>query len=193
MRFYLSIISSLLLGAASLSAQTSAPTIDTVPQSLQVSASVAQSPVSPHTEQAHIEINRFVLATGVSNHEPENIKENFSVQDGKVFAFVELSSYGHTHVTFQWKHKGKPHFEFKASVKDTKRWRTFSSVKALAGEWSVAVQDEQGNVLKEISFNVSNDAMQNASAPQASKEGSSIKEVLSSLEPNKPENLSVSK
>ena len=177
MRSSISIISALFLGATSLSAAVPVPAATPAPQ--------AQAAAPSHGD---IAVRRMVLATGVVSHESQGAKENFSVHDGKVFAFADISSHGHDHVTFHWKHEGKTYNEFKAGIKDSKRWRTFSSVRALAGSWSVALQDAQGNVLKEISFNVAHDAPAGtpAVAQPAVKEASGIKEVLSSLEPAKP-------
>ncbi len=103
---------------------------------------------------AHISLNRFVLATGIEHREPHNAKENFTTADGKVFAFADLNSKGHDHVVFQWKHNGKEHAKVQVKVSDSARWRTFSHVSALPGNWSVAIVDKSGAVLKEMNFNV---------------------------------------
>jgi hypothetical protein len=185
MRLYISIISSLLLGSTLLSAQTPAPA-----QNVQEEAvSNSQAAAAPHGD---ITVNHFVLATGVASHEPQGIKEGFSTHDGRVFAFAELSIHGHDHVTFHWKHEGKTYAEFKAPVKNSLRWRTFGSVKALAGSWDVSLEDEHGNVLKELSFNVGHDDHQGAASAQPhageASEKAGLKEVLSSLEPAKSAN-----
>ena len=188
MRSLIPIFSALFLGSTSLLAQTSAPAAVSAP-----AVETAPAAATAAVTQGHITINRFVLATGITNREPHDAKDTFSVHDGRVFAFADLSCQGHDHVTFHWKHEGKTYTEFKAPVKDSSRWRTYSSVKALAGSWSVSLEDEHGNVLKEVSFNIGHDATQkNASVqPVADKKGTEekkegIKEVLSSLEPAKP-------
>ena len=116
---------------------------------------------------AHISINRFILATGIEHREPHNAKENFTTADGKVFAFADLSSKGNDHVVFQWKHEGKEHAKVQVKVSDSARWRTFSHVSALPGNWSVAIVDKSGAVLKEMNFNVSGTAVHVAAPKEA--------------------------
>ena len=131
---------------------------------------------------AHISINRFILATGIEQREPRNAKENFTTADGKVFAFSDLCSKGNDHDFFQWKHEGKEHAKVQVKVSDSARWRTFSHVSALPGNWSVAIVDKSGAVLKEMNFNVGGtaghvSAPKETSAPQVKPKAEEPKKV----------------
>ena len=170
------------------------------PQSANTNLPQSAVPLTPKAPTApaasmtdhHLTANRFVLATGVVNHEPQGTKEQFSSHDGHVFAFADLNSKGNDHVTFHWKKNGKTYHETKVSIKDSPRWRTFSKVIAHPGNWSVEIVDSHGGVVKEISFTVAADGAsanspKAASAADGQKQPESVKEVLQALEPAKNE------
>lgn len=169
MKFYL-LLTVAVFSTATIYAHTPTPAAAaTAPQ---------QAPVNKQevAANAHISLNRFVLATGIEQREPRNAKENFTTADGKVFAFADLNSKGHDHVVFQWKHEGKEHAKFSAKVSDSARWRTFSHVSALPGNWSVAIVDKNGAVLKEMNFNVGGAAAAPVAAPSAPQEKPKVEE-----------------
>ena len=220
MRFRLFLSSALVLALAGINfvqATTVAPDsskqqahiAETIAAAPQNASTNSPQPVAPVTTAApvasmtdhHLTANRFVLATGVINHEPQGTKEQFSSHDGHVFAFADLNSKGNDHVIFRWKKNGKSYHETKVGIKDSPRWRTYSRVIAHPGNWSVELVDSHGAVVKEISFSVAADGAHGThedhevstnspkTAPTADpqKQPESVKEVLQSLEPSKDE------
>lgn len=150
----------------------------------------APAATKPAAADHHLTANRFILATNVVHHEPQGAKEQFQTSDGHVFAFAELNTKGNDHVTFLWKKNGKTYHEGKMKVKDSPRWRTYSSVKAHTGNWSVALLDSHGTVVKEISFTVVGSNSHSPAKPKTTTEANkdpkqpeSVKEVLQALEP----------
>ncbi|MBY0282198.1 MAG: DUF2914 domain-containing protein [Alphaproteobacteria bacterium] len=214
MRFHLFLSSALVLASAGINfaqatvvapdpSKQQAPAAEAVapaPQSANTNLPQSAVPVTPKSSTApapamadhNLTANRFVLATGVVNHEPQGAKDQFSAHDGHIFAFADLSSKGNDHVTFHWKKNGKTYHETKVSIKDSPRWRTYSKVIAHPGDWSVALVDSHGAVVKEVNFKVAADESHGtAKKPQAAppadgqKQPESVKEVLQSLEPAK--------
>jgi len=147
-------------------------------------APVASAPAFDH----HLTANRFVLATHVMNREPEGVKEHFSVHDGHIYAFADLSTKGNDHVIFRWKRGGAIHSEVQLAVKDSARYRVFSNVVARPGSWSVELVDSHGTVIKELSFTVEKtgkmtDVPKTDHAPEPAPKTETVKGVLESLEP----------
>lgn len=219
MRFHLFLGSALVIALAGIhTAQATTVVPDPSKQQAPAAEAVAPSPKSVTTNQPpsavpvtqaptapaatkpasvdhHLTANRFILATNVVHHEPQGTKEQFQTSDGHIFAFAELSTKGNDHVAFHWKKDGKTYHERKMNVKDSPRWRTYSSVRALPGNWSVALLDSHGTVVKEISFTIAgNGAHHSPASPKAKaaapteadkvqKQPESVKEVLTALEP----------
>ncbi len=151
------------------------------------SVPAAAASVAPAATNHHFHINRFVLGTGVQNKEPQNVKTAFDSADHHVFTFLDLSTHEGGSITVHWKRDGHDYYSKKLDVKASNRFRTWASVKALPGNWTVAVQDEQGHVLQELNFTVGGghggETAHAADVAHTQKAG--IKDVLTSLEPQK--------
>lgn len=138
--------------------------------------------------EPHLKINKFVLAKEVSDRSPVGIKEMFAISDARVMAFAELDVAGEEFIKFVWKRDGNHYFEYKASVEDSSSWRTYSSVSALAGNWTVGIYGSDGKLLQEISFKVTRDgnihSQTGDKVNSLNAEPNSLSEVLKSMEGN---------
>lgn len=143
----------------------------------------------PAANQDHtIHVNRFVLATGVQNKEPQGEKTSFDGGDHAVFAFLDLKSTENKTITLCWKRNGHNYHVQKLTVKASPRFRTWAHVKALSGNWTVTIEDEQGKTVQELSFVVSGSTSRHgirAAHPEEAVQKNGIKDVLTSLEPEK--------
>lgn len=155
---------------------------------------VHKSIASSHSSDS-LHINRFVLSTNVENREPQNVKESFTTDDKQVFAFVEVSTPTSETITFVWSRDGKVHFEMSAHIAASPRFRTYTSVRALPGYWTVKIQDQSGKVLEEKSFEIptssghsenTKSAETNASVNSANSP-KGVKDALRSLQPKSKE------
>jgi hypothetical protein len=144
--------------------------------------------VAPVVTQHAIHLNRFILTTAVQNKEPLGEKTSFDGADHAVFAFLDVKSAENKTIALHWKRNGHIYHTQKLTVKASPRFRTWSHVKALPGNWTVAVEDEQGKTVQELSFIVGG-AVAQKTTPQASvvetTQKTGIKNVLTSLEPQK--------
>jgi hypothetical protein len=93
--------------------------------------------IPSHVANADVQVIEFVLANKVEGRQPSEIVENFSKENGKGFAFAQLSASKHTQVTFVWIREGKEHSRFTTNVHASKKWRTYSSTKLRPGNWKV--------------------------------------------------------
>jgi hypothetical protein len=111
-----------------------------------------QEPILP-VAHADIKVIEFVLTNKVEGRQPKDVVENFNSENGKGFAFAQLSTAKPAQVTFIWSKEGKEHSRFTTHVHAAKRWRTYSSAKLRPGHWKVqlVVGDQ---VLAERAFTV---------------------------------------
>lgn len=142
-------------------------------------ADKAEAETAVAASAIEVGVNRFVLATGVEAREPTGVKETFTTADAHVYGFADVHATGSTTVTFTWTHGGKTYFERQMPVSQSKRFRTYTSVKAHAGDWTLALKDEQGTLLKEVSFHVEKEAAPIV-APQEGETATAAGEVAAS-------------
>lgn len=155
-----------------------------------------------HSAISSLHVNRFVLATKVENREPQNVKENFSPADEHVWAFADFATHSPETITFIWTHNGQVHFEWSTQIAASPRFRTYTSVKALPGQWTVKIQDQSGKMLEEKSFEIhgtvdhseehrnSSETTAEQGTDSASKSSSKpkgVREALRSLQPTTEE------
>lgn len=112
--------------------------------------------------------SKLVLGTKVEKYVMQNERDHFAFHDGQVWAQIELKPATDGHVTFVWTRDGKPYSEFKATTKQSDRYRTQSFVTARPGKWHVAVKSQENVVLAEKDFVVDGmDGMDNGMASKS--------------------------
>lgn len=139
----------------------------------------------------------LTLCSGVSNKEPVDIRESFSINDAKIFAHINLNSPNTSFVEFVWTRDGNLHKAIKLPVqKGVSRWRTYCWIGAREGSWLVQVKDDSGNVICEKTFDLTKhiqDGNKDNNNSEVSKEENTrkatngVKNMLKSLEPEKQE------
>jgi hypothetical protein len=110
----------------------------------------------PQEAQA-FEVQRFVVARDVVDQEPVGVSQSFPVTVGTVYAFLEAGSVeADTVVSFVWLHMGQELARVDIPLKESPRYRTWSSKRlgGRTGAWTVRLLDSQGEVLAETSFEV---------------------------------------
>ena len=135
-------------------------------QAVQVSDSLQVTDMATETEKNNnvqnmplqvtntdIKVIEFVLANKVEGREPKEVVENFNRENGKGFAFAQLSADKHAQVAFVWFKDGKEYSRFTTNVHASKKWRTYSSTKLRPGNWKVQLMSGD-QVLAERTFTV---------------------------------------
>ncbi|MCX7793287.1 MAG: DUF2914 domain-containing protein [Thermodesulfovibrionales bacterium] len=114
-----------------------------------------------HIVNAQIEsgfsIERMVVATGIENREPVDIRDTFSAATEKVYCFIEARNIKEdTNITVVWSNNGKEVLRTSLPLKKGSRWRTYAEKRlyGMRGEWKVDILDNAGNFLKAVTFKV---------------------------------------
>lgn len=114
-----------------------------------------------HSEQmasgSSLEIAEAVICTEVSNRTPIGTAETFPPHINKLYCFTNVvGAVQETFVKHVWCFGDEIMAEVTLPVKSV-RWRTYSSKKILPqwqGPWSVEIQDENGEILTTIVFEI---------------------------------------
>jgi hypothetical protein len=103
------------------------------------------------------EVSRFVVCSEVRDKEPVGIASVFRNSRGRVYCFFEAANVlRETHVSFLWFYEGEETARIELPIGEGRRWRTYSS-KGLGGRkglWRVDLQDEEGRLIRAVSFQV---------------------------------------
>lgn len=102
-------------------------------------------------------IERLVIAGGVENREPVDIKDTFPATTEKVYCFIEAKNIkDDTNITVVWSNNGKEVLKTSLPLKKGSRWRTYADKRlyGMKGEWKVDILDGTGNPVKSITFKV---------------------------------------
>lgn len=102
-------------------------------------------------------IERLVIAGGVENREPVDVKDTFPSTTEKVYCFIEARNIkDDTNITVVWSNNGKEVLKTSLPLKKGFRWRTYADKKlhGMKGEWKVDILDGAGNPVKSITFKV---------------------------------------
>ncbi len=102
-------------------------------------------------------IERFVIAGGVENREPVDVKDTFPSTTEKVYCFIEARNIkDDTNITVVWSNNGKEVLKTSLPLKKGFRWRTYADKKlyGMKGEWKVDILDGAGNPVKSVTFKV---------------------------------------
>lgn len=107
---------------------------------------------APPQEEISVEL---VLTTGVVDREPVDTTEAFAADVGEVYAWMRVSGAEGQTIQIQWSH-GDASIPVSLEIGGSS-WRTWSSKTVSpeeTGEWTVEVQDADGNVLATADFTV---------------------------------------
>jgi hypothetical protein len=99
--------------------------------------------------QAHdCVVTDWALARAIAAGAPVGRGRRFSGADGKVYAFVKLNcTRVEGPVTFRFARDGRRHAAVELPVRASAGWRTWASVRALAGNWRVTLEIEGRRLL----------------------------------------------
>ena len=102
-------------------------------------------------------IGRFVIARRIENMEPAGIVNALSSSTNKVYCFLEARDIiKNTNISFVWYFGENEVTKVDLSLRQGKRWRTYSSKKLAGsrGDWKVELQDARGTVIDTVKFTV---------------------------------------
>ncbi len=112
---------------------------------------------TPPGEASELTVTRAVVARAVENREPVGEGTEFppDVQELACFTQIEGAD-GETVIYHTWRHGDEVKAKVELSIRGSS-WRTWSTKKILphwTGEWSVKVEDADGNLLTIVSFSI---------------------------------------
>ena len=117
-----------------------------------LSTSVARSQEQDTTAKS-LEVTEAKLGKGVQNRQITDDTTSFALNE-KAYLWIKVVGGPSDSISVTWK-TGDESYSTKLSIGGSP-WRTWSyKTLAKAGDWTVTVSDAQGNVLKEMSFKVS--------------------------------------
>jgi hypothetical protein len=102
-------------------------------------------------------IARLDVGTGVENLEPVGVAGTFPDSVEKVYCFLEATDITkESEVSFVWFHGENEMRKITLPLKMGPRWRTyaFKNLWGLKGDWRVEIKDADGNLLKDVKFEV---------------------------------------
>ena len=107
------------------------------------------------TDVTALEVSRIEIATDIEGKEPVGVANAFPDTTPKLYCFTHITGAQEpTKITHRWLRGDKVMAEVTLNVKSSS-WRTRSSKnlwKGWTGVWKVEVLDEDGNVLKDVTF-----------------------------------------
>lgn len=112
---------------------------------------------SPYAQEPGFSIDRLVIAGGIENREPVDIKDTFPSATEKVYCFIEAKNIKEdTNITVVWSNNGKEVLKTSLPLKKGPRWRTYADKRlyGMKGEWKVDILDGAGNPVKSATFRV---------------------------------------
>ena len=95
-------------------------------------------------------VTNWQISGAVRDRAPVDLRTNFTQKDNRVFAFIKLScNTPVNYVSFCFKRDDIQYSCVKQPVKSPIHWRTWASVKALTGNWSVEVSVDERKLLSD--------------------------------------------
>lgn len=121
-------------------------------------ASYGQNQLQEEMEpQSMLKISEAVICTDVSDRTPTGIAQSFPSDIKKLYCFTKVvGATKETFVKHLWYFDHQMMAEVTLPVKSA-RWRTYSSKKILPqwqGSWKVEIQDENGQILTTVDFEI---------------------------------------
>lgn len=122
---------------------------------LSLGISIALASAAGRAPQSQsIKIEKIVMATSVSNLEPDGVNTEFPASAGPLYCWTKVSSASVPASIFhKWYRDNQQVFEYKLDLKWAST-RTWSRKSVTPGKWRVDVTDESGSVLSSVSFTV---------------------------------------
>jgi len=126
------------------------------------------------TEQAHTDtstintsgsnnISRAQFTTAVVGHEPADNIVTLSNNNDRIYFFTELANLKGSTITHRWEYDGKIMAEVNFNIGGN-RWRVYSSKSIKpewTGTWTVAILDENGQIIKQDQIEIVSEANAN--------------------------------
>lgn len=107
-----------------------------------------------------LSVKTIEIGTAVENRAIVGADSTFSPTVENLFCFTQVTgAQDTTEIYHVWFHKDEEKARTPLTIK-SKDWRTWSSktiLESWTGAWRVAIEDQQGNVLAEKSFTISED------------------------------------
>ena len=93
-------------------------------------------------------VTDWKISAKVQNKKPRDVRNTFTVEDGRVSAFVRINCTKPVrHVEFYFYRNQAKYACVKLPVKSPDHWRTWASVKALKGSWMVRLLIDEREML----------------------------------------------
>jgi len=104
-----------------------------------------------------IEVAESALARKVEQRQPVDVMTEVPADIGRLYCFTRLvGADSETRVVHVWSWEGREMARVELPVRSN-NWRTWSSKRILpewSGAWTISILDAEGNLLKEIAFQV---------------------------------------
>ncbi len=104
-----------------------------------------------------IEVAESALARKVEQRQPVDVMTEVPADIGRLYCFTRLvGADSETRVVHVWSWEGREMARVELPVRSS-NWRTWSSKRILpewSGAWTISILDAEGNLLKEIAFQV---------------------------------------
>lgn len=116
-------------------------------------AAVASSPAPAAPASPSVQA-QLVLGSAVSNREVQALADQTATAGQTVYAWTEIKDANGGTVEHVWSCNGKQLARHSLTVGNSKRWRTWSHQKVVAGSCQVEVLTSDGTRLQESTFQV---------------------------------------
>ncbi|MDZ7780254.1 MAG: DUF2914 domain-containing protein [Gemmatimonadota bacterium] len=123
-----------------------------------IAAAVVCAPLrAQDPEPGGVDVTTAVVATGVEDREPVGEAQTFPADVGELYFYTVLEgAFDEREVEHVWERNGEETARVSLTVRGP-HWRTWSAKTIPAdwtGEWEVRVEDQDGTVLRRVSFQV---------------------------------------
>ena len=117
-----------------------------------ISSGMIQAQEASKKSEGGIKIAEMKLGTGVQDRKIVGEDSTFAL-NGKVYAWMQVTGGAGDSIVVSWKHADK---EYKATLGvSANSWHTWAyKTVSAAGDWTVTVLTQSGDVLKKASFTV---------------------------------------
>ena len=120
-----------------------------------ISGVSAETSIQPNSQG--FSVARMVIAGSIEDREPVGAVNVFSSVTEKVYCFLEAEDIQEdTTVSFVWYFEEKEMASVELPIRQSSRWRTYSSKKlaGLKGTWQVVLKDADGTIIRTVEFSV---------------------------------------
>lgn len=143
-----------LIGVCALLA---VPASDHVAQEAPEDQTDPQASEPPPRSDAGVRLSLAVIASGVEAREPVGQGDRFPADIGQVYCYTRVEGASEETVIYHaWRQGDKLHAKVQLNIRGPS-WRTWSSKRILpawTGDWTVDIEDADGNVLDTLQFTI---------------------------------------